>query len=80
MESVTDAESYGIGIPITFVVYAVSAWLKKNGDGNMAFGILWGGTMLHTYEAAHGFAVASKGATAKPSSPAVQRFGLVLRF
>jgi len=73
-------KSYGIGIPITFVVYAMSAWLKKNGDGNIAFGILWGGTMLHTYEAAHGFAVAGKGATAKPSSPAVQRFGLVLRF
>jgi len=74
------AKAYGIGIPMGFAIYSLSAWLKKNGDGNLAFGLLWGGTTWHTYHAAHGFALANKGSPAKSNSPAGQRFGIVIKF
>jgi hypothetical protein len=74
------AKSYGIGMPLEFAIYSMSAWLKKNGDGNFAFGLLWGGTTLHVYEAAHGFAIANKGLSAKPNSSASQSFALVIKF
>jgi hypothetical protein len=74
------AKSYGIGIPMGFAIYSLSAWLKKNGDGNLAFGLLWGGTMGHTYEAAHGFAVANKESPAKPNSSTAKSFGIVIKF
>ncbi len=73
------AKAYGIGIPLGLATYVMSSWLKKNGDGNLAFGLIWGGTMAHVYEAAHGFAIASKG-PAKPNSSTVQRVGIVIRF
>jgi len=74
------ARAYGIGIPMGFAVYSMSAWLKKNGDGNFAFGLLWGGTMAHVYLAAHAFSIASKGSPAKPNSLTGQSFGLVIKF
>ena len=74
------AKAYGIGIPMGFAIYSMSAWLKKHGDGNVAFGLLWGGTKAHTYEAAHGFALANKGSPVKPNSSTGQRFGIVIRF
>jgi len=74
------AKAYGISIPMGFAIYSLSAWLKKNGDGNLAFGLLWGGTMGHTYYAAHGFALANKGSSAKSNSSTGQRFGIVIKF
>src|SRR5437879_3541261 len=74
------AKAYGIGMPLNFTIYAMSGWLKKNGDGNLAFGLLWGGTMLHTYEAAHGFSVANRGSPVKTNPSAKQSFGIIVRF
>jgi hypothetical protein len=74
------AKSYGIGIPMMLTVYTLSSWLKKQGDGNLAFGLLWSGTVLHAYEAAQGFAMSNTGALAKPNSATAQRLGLVIRF
>lgn len=74
------AKAYGIGIPMEFAIYSMSALLKKRGDGNFAFGLLWGGTIVHVYEAAHGFAIASKGSPTKPNSSTSQSFGLVIKF
>jgi hypothetical protein len=74
------ARSYGLGIPMTFAIYAMSSWLKKHGNGNLAFGLLWGGTMGHVYQAAHGFALASTGPPAKTKSSAGQSVGIVIRF
>jgi len=74
------ARAYGMGIPMWFAIYSISAWLKKNGDGNLAFGLLWGGTILHTYEAAHGFAIASKGSPAKANSSKGQSLAIVIKF
>jgi hypothetical protein len=66
------AKAYGIGIPVTLVIYTMSSWLKKRGDGNFAFGLLWGGTIGHIYQAAHGFAISRKGSPAKPNSSAAK--------
>ncbi len=74
------AKSYGLGMPMTFAIYMMSSWLKKHGDGNVAIGLLWGGTMGHVYEAAHGFAIASKGSPVNPNSSAGQRIGIVIKF
>ena len=72
--------AYGIGIPLGFAIYSMSAWLKKNGEGNLAFGLLWGGTIIHTYEAAHGYTITGKGSPAKPNSPTGQSFGIIIKF
>jgi len=74
------AKAYGIGIPLTFVIYSMAALLKKNGNGNYAFAVLWGGTLLHSYEASKGFGLANDVSQAKPNSLARQRFGIVLQF
>jgi len=52
------ARSYGIGIPFDLVAYAALASLKKGGQGNTAFGLLWGSTVAHIYFASAGFAYA----------------------
>jgi len=52
------ARSYGIGIPLDLVAYAALAFLKKSGQGNPAFGILWGATVAHIYFASAGFTYA----------------------
>ena len=52
------ARSYGIGIPLDLVAYAALALLKKSGQGNPAFGILWGSTVAHIYFASAGFTYA----------------------
>jgi hypothetical protein len=74
------AKSYGLGMPMTIANYMVCSWLKKHGDGNLAFGLLWGGTMGHVYEAAHGFAIATKGSPAKTKFSSSQGIGITIRF
>jgi hypothetical protein len=74
------ARAYGLGIPIMLATYAMSSWLKKHGDGNTAFALLWGGTMGHTYFAAHAFSIASTGTSVKPRSSVAQSGGIVIRF
>jgi hypothetical protein len=70
----TRARAYGVAMPIAFGTYALAGWMKKHGDGNVAFGILWAGTMAHTYLAASGFGDANKGTT--PSANSAQRLQL----
>jgi hypothetical protein len=75
------AKAYGITLPMEFALYSMSAWMKKRGRGNVAFAILWSGTMLHVYEAAQGFALAHKGSPAKPTNSSTsQSFGIVIKF
>ena len=74
------ARAYGIGIPLTFAVYTMAGLLKKHGNGNYAFAVLWGGTLLHTYEATKGFGLANERPQAKPNSLAGQKFGIVFKF
>jgi hypothetical protein len=59
------ARSYGLCIPIDLVAYAGFALVKKEGRGNLAFGLLWGSTAAHIYFASAAFSyahVASTGA------------------
>ena len=51
------ARAYGTVVPIDMGLYALAAWLKKQGQGNLAFGTLWCTTMAHTYFAVEGFAI-----------------------
>jgi hypothetical protein len=74
------ARSYGLGMPMIFAVYAMSSWMKKHGEGNLAFGLLWGGTMTHVYEAAHAYALANTGSPVKTKSSAAQGMGMTIRF
>jgi hypothetical protein len=74
------ARAYGLGIPMTFATYLMDAWLKKHGEGNLGFGLLWGGTLSHVYEAAHGFAVANKGSPVKTNSSTGQSLGIIIKF
>jgi hypothetical protein len=57
------ASSYGITVPISLGIYALSGWLKKEGQGNLAFGMLWGGTVAHAF-------MAEKAATLAQAVPA----------
>ena len=72
--------SYGLGVPMTLAVYAMSSWMKKHGEGNLAFGLLWGGTMTHVYEAAHAYALASTGSPVKTKFSAAPGMGITIRF
>jgi len=74
------ARAYGTAIPIAFATYAMAARLKKNGDGNLAFGILWAATAVHFYLAASGFADANKGPSPNASAVSRQKFAIALRF
>jgi PAB1-binding protein PBP1 len=51
------AQELGVGISLTALTYFMSGKLKKQGDGNYAFGVLWGGTMLHVLAGAHNWAI-----------------------
>jgi hypothetical protein len=52
------ARSYGIGIPLEMVEYAAFAFVKKEGRGNLAFGLLWASTVSHVYLASGAFSYA----------------------
>jgi hypothetical protein len=65
------ARSYGIGIPLDLVAYASFAFVKKEGRGNLAFGLLWGSTVAHIYFASAAFSYAH--AVAPPSTNSANR-------
>lgn len=50
------ARAYGTEMPLSLASYAAAAMLKKWGKGNLAFAILWGGSMGHLYFGVSGFA------------------------
>ena len=47
------AQELGVGISLSGLTYFVTGKLKEQGNGNFAFGALWGGTMLHFFAGAH---------------------------
>ena len=49
----TRAQELGVGISLSALTYYAAGKLKKQGDGNYAFGVLWTGTLLHVVAAAH---------------------------
>jgi hypothetical protein len=65
------ARSYGIGIPLDLVAYAGFALVKKEGRGNLAFGLLWGSTVAHIYFASAAFSYAH--VVAPPSTNSANR-------
>lgn len=62
------ARSYGIGIPLNLVTYAGFAFVKKEGRGNLAFGLLWASTVSHIYFASAAFSYAHVAAATSTSS------------
>ena len=74
------AESYGIGIPMNLATYVLTGYMKEKGQGNLAFALLWSGTVLHTYEAAHGWGLASTGTATSTKSSGGLKFGMVIKF
>ena len=62
------ARSYGIGIPLDLVAYASFAFVKKEGRGNLAFGLLWGSTVAHMYFASAAFSYAHVAAATSTNS------------
>jgi hypothetical protein len=74
------ARAYGTAMPISFVTYAMAARLKKDGNGNFAFGILWAATAIHVYFAADAFSTANTGPTPNTSSASRQKFAIAIRF
>jgi hypothetical protein len=62
------ARSYGIGIPLDLVGYASFALVKKEGRGNLAFGLLWGSTVAHIYFASAAFSYAHVASTSTSSA------------
>jgi hypothetical protein len=74
------ARAYGTAMPIAFVSYALAARLKKDGNGNAAFAILWAATAVHVYFAASGFADGSGGASPNASAANRQKFAIAIRF
>lgn len=74
------ARAYGTVIPIDLGLYAMAAWFKKQGQGNLAFATLWGTTMAHTYFAVEGFAITRDKAAANPALANRQKFAIEIRF
>jgi hypothetical protein len=74
------ARAYGTAIPIAFAAYAMAARMKKDGNGNLAFRILWAATAVHFYLAASGFAGANKGPSPNASAASRQKFAIEIRF
>lgn len=72
--------AYGTAMPIAFVSYAMAARLKKDGNGNLAFAILWAATAVHVYFAASGFADGSGGVSPNASAASRQKFAIAIRF
>jgi hypothetical protein len=62
------ARSYGTAIPLDLAAYAAFAFVKKRGQGNLAFGLLWGSTVSHIYFASAGFSYAHLAAATSTSS------------
>lgn len=62
------ARSYGTAIPFDLVGYAAFAFVKKRGQGNIAFGLLWGSTASHIYFASGGFSYAHVAGATNASS------------
>jgi hypothetical protein len=62
------ARSYGIGIPLDLVAYASFAFVKKEGRGSLAFGLLWGSTVAHIYFASAAFSYAHVASTGTNSA------------
>jgi hypothetical protein len=62
------ARSYGIGIPLQMAEYAALAFVKKRGQGNLAFGLLWASTVSHIYFASGAFSYAHVAAATSTSS------------
>jgi hypothetical protein len=52
------ARVYVTAIPLSVLGYAGFAAMKKRGQGNLAFGLLWGSTVAHIYFATEGFTAA----------------------
>jgi len=52
------ARSYATAIPLDLVAYAAFALVKKEGHGNLAFGLLWGSAAAHLYFASAAFSYA----------------------
>jgi hypothetical protein len=73
------ARAYGTTIPFAFGNYMAAAFLKRHGKGNLAFGLLWGTTMVHTYFGESGFAAANPTGSAKASS-ACRNVTIAIRF
>ena len=71
---------YGIGLPLVFLNYAIASELKKMGDGNRAFAILWGGTVAHVYFAAGAFSMANTKASTNTTSTTRAQMGMSIRF
>jgi hypothetical protein len=74
------ARAYGTAMPIAFVSYAMAARLKKDGNGNVAFAILWAATAAHVYFAAEGFAVAGDRPPPNASAANRHKFAIAIRF
>ena len=74
------ARAYGTAIPIAFATYAMAALLKKRGDGNLAFAVLWAATAVHFYEAVGGFAAANDEPSPKAGAARAQKFSIAIRF
>jgi hypothetical protein len=74
------ARAYGIAVPVALASYALLGRMKRDGQGNFAFALLWGATMAHTYFAAGGFAAANKGPSTNPNSAQHVQLQLALRF
>jgi hypothetical protein len=74
------AQAYGTSIPVNLGIYALSGWLKKTGNGNPAFGMLWGGTVAHAFMAEKGATLASRGPANPPNSSRSHQLGISIRF
>ena len=74
------ARAYSAAMPIAFATYATAALLKKKGDGNLAFAVLWAATAVHFYEAVSGFAAANDEPSPKARAARAQKFSIAIRF
>ena len=74
------ARAYGIGVPLNFALYSLAGCMKKSGQGNLAFALVWGGTAAHVYEASKGFSLASSAPPASPSSLKRINLAIAIRF
>lgn len=74
------ARAYGTVLPIDLGLYAMAAWFKKQGQGNLAFATLWCTTMAHAYFAVEGFAITHDKATANPALTNRHKFVRAARF
>jgi hypothetical protein len=74
------ARQYGLGIPITLADLSLAGYLKKHGNGNWAFAVIWGGTVMHAYLATRGASLASNSSSSKSNSLGRPQYGIKIRF